>query len=118
MTKNWFEEQNLAVPEELLDENIERDEEGRIILDEKHLDYDETLCSLPLKNICSYVEHEEIGTVVYMKSGTYYHVYELVNEIDDYIEYLTTPWYKKQWVSLKILFRRITNKKRVDLEKL
>lgn len=110
LTKEWFEDQNIEVPKELLEDDIERDEDGRVILDEEHLDYEETFCAIPIKNIDSWMEHEDIGTMVYMKSSMFYHVFEEVDEITDYINYLNTPQYKKWWVELKILYRRLTNK--------
>lgn len=114
LTAEWFKEQNLEVPKELLDEEIERDEEGRVILDEKHLDYEETFCALPIKNIDSWYEHENIGTIINMKSGLFYHVFEEVDEITDMIEYLETPFFVKWWVELKILYRKLTNKNKLN----
>lgn len=110
LTAEWFSEQGLEPPQELLDEEIERDEDGSIILDEKHLDYEETFCALPIKNIDSWYEHEDIGTIVNMKSGLFFHVFQMVDEITDMIEYLETPFFIKWWIELKILYRRLTNK--------
>ena len=110
LTKDWFVDQNLEIPQELLEDEIERDENGLVILDDKHLEYEETFCAIPIKNIDSWFEHEDIGTTVNMKSGNWFHTYESVDEITDMIEYLQTPQYKKYWIELKILFRELTNK--------
>ncbi len=107
LTKVWFEEQGLKVPEELQEDDIERDEDGAVYLDEKHLNYEAMSVTVPLKNICSYVEGQELGTMIYMKSGLFYHVYETVEEVDDYIEYLTTSDLKAFYISVKLFFRRI-----------
>ena len=113
LTKDWFVDQNLEIPQELLEDEIERDENGLVILDDKHLEYEETFCAIPIKNIDSWFEHEDIGTTVNMKSGNWFHVYEMVDEITDMIEYLQTPQYKKYWIELKILFRELTNKNKL-----
>lgn len=107
----WWEDMGLPIPE--LDEefdDIERDENGLVILDDKHLDYEGTSCAIPIKNIDSWMEHEDIGTMLYMKSGMFYHIFEEVDEITDYIQYLETPQYKKWWIELKILYKKLTNK--------
>lgn len=114
LTKEWFIDQNIEVPKELLEDEIERDENGLVILDDKHLEYEETFCAIPIKNIDSWFEHENIGTIVNTNSGNWFHVFEEVDEITDYINYLNTPQYKKWWVELKILYRRLTNKNKLN----
>lgn len=114
LTLDDYDRLGLKPPKELLEDDIERDEDGRVILDEEHLDYEETFCAIPIKNIDSWMEHENIGTIVYMKSSMVYHVFEEVDEITDYINYLNTPQYKKWWVELKILYRRLTNKNKLN----
>lgn len=106
LTREWFEEQNLKVPEDLEDDEIERDEDGRIILDDKHLSYDSLAIAIPIKNIESYVEHSDMGTLINMKSGMLYHVYEEFEEVDEYHDFLNRNFWEVTRDSIKYLFRR------------
>lgn len=111
LNREWFEEQGLKPPKEFEDDEIERDEDGAVILDEDvHLNYESTQATLPLKNIDSWVESSEIGTIVYMKSGVFYNVYETVDEIDDYVNFLNLGKLESVWIDIKIFFRRIKYK--------
>ena len=68
------------------------------------------MVTIPLENIDSWVESSEIGSMVYMKSGMFYHVYETVEELDDYVEYILLSDFNKWWIRFKIsvsnFFRR------------
>jgi len=111
LTKEWFQEQSLKPPKELEDEEIERDEEGRILLDDKHLDYESLSVGIPLKNINSWVEHSDMGCIVNTKCGNSYHVYEEFDEIDDYIDFLNLTWFGRFKISVSSFFARFKNKK-------
>jgi len=111
LTREWFEEQGLKVPKDL-DDDIERDEDGAVFLDEKHLNYESLSVTIPLKNIDSWVEDSEIGSIVYMKSGLFYHVYETTEEIDDYVDYICLTKLKELWINIKIWFENIFSRKK------
>jgi hypothetical protein len=81
LPRSWYTEQNLRPPKDL-EEGVELDEDGAVILDEEHLEYDSLKCTVIAKNIDSYTEAAEIGSVVYTRTGLSYHVYETIEEID------------------------------------
>jgi hypothetical protein len=107
LTKEWFTEQGLKPPKELDDDDIERDEDGAIFLEDEHLNYEAISVTIPLKNIDSWVEDSDIGSVVYMKAGMFYNVYETVEEIDDYVLFLNLGKLQSLWIDVKIFFRKI-----------
>lgn len=106
LTREWFEEQNLRVPDDL-DDDIERDEDGAVFLDEKHLNYEALSVTLPLKNIDSWVEDSDIGSIVYMKSGLFYHVYETTEEIDDYVNFVCLSKFQNFLIDFKFFWRKL-----------
>jgi hypothetical protein len=57
-------------------------------------------------------------TRVYTKSGIVYNVAEDVFEIDSYIELLSMSWWEKLKLSFLAFWRKITNKKQVDLQEI
>lgn len=80
--REWFEEMNIKVPDELLEEDeYEIDAEGNLILDEEHFKEEKAKVTIPLKNIDSFMQDGE-NTLLYTKSGMYYNVAETVEEIN------------------------------------
>ena len=117
LTREWFEEQNLTPPEELNDD-IEVYEDGSVILDDEHINYEALMATIPLENIDSWIESAEIGSMIYMKSGMFYHVYETVEELDDYVNYLSLSSFEKWWIGFKIAFSNFFRRKQKITEEI
>nr|DAI89584.1 MAG TPA: hypothetical protein [Caudoviricetes sp.] len=111
LTREWFTEQGLKPPSDLEDD-IERDEDGAVFLDEKHLNYEALAVTIPLKNIDSWIEDSDIGSIIYMKSGLFYHVYETTEEIDDYVNYVCLTRLQELRINIKIWFENIFSQKK------
>jgi len=80
--REWFEEMNIKVPDELLEEDeYEIDAEGNLLLNEEHFKEEKAKVTIPLKNIDSFMQDGE-NTLLYTKSGMYYNVSETVEEIN------------------------------------
>jgi len=110
LSKEWFREQGLVPPDDAEDDEPSLDEDGMIHLKEEHLQEIALDLSIPLKNIDSYVESSDHGTLIYTKSGIQYHVVEETFEIDSYIEYITMGWFKRNKILFFNFFRRIKYK--------
>lgn len=92
------------------------DEDGNIRLLEDEIDYIGVSAILNLSEFSSAVANEKLGSVVYMKDGSELWIYETVEEVSDYIEFLSLNRFERWWISFKIsvsnFFRR---KHKVDL---
>lgn len=104
LPREWYIEQNLRPPKDL--DEVEIDEEGSIILDEKYLESGYKSLTINLKEIESYFENEDGTTTLYCRSGLFYQVYETVTHINAYIDYLEI----KQWkILLQLKLKDIWN---------
>jgi hypothetical protein len=101
---------------------IERDEDGNVILDDEDFETIPLPLSIPVKNLGSWVALLDGGTRVYTTSNVAYDVIEEVWDIDAYMEMISMSWWEKQKILFQSFFRRIKNKirgvKEVDLNEL
>ena len=109
-SKSWFKEQGLPIPKDAPDD-IEKDEFGNVILDDEDLEEVLIPVSIPLNNLDSWASTIDGDTVVYTKSGVYYHVEEKVWEIDAYVELHSMSWIKKNYMFLKAFLANFFKKK-------
>jgi hypothetical protein len=114
--RSWFLEQNLIPPDDA--EEIETDEDGRVVLEEDDVDYITVPLTMPIDNLGSWVSSTDGGTHLYTKSNMMYTVAEEVWEIDTYLEYINMSWWEKLKLSFLAFWRKITNKKQVDLQEI
>lgn len=91
-------------------DEVERDEDGNIILEEEDMDLIPVPVTIPLSNLGSWVGSLDGGSQVYTKSNIVYNVKEECWEIDSVIEYITMSWIEKKYLYLKSVFRQIKNK--------
>lgn len=95
------------------------DEDGNIRLLEHEVEYTGVGCILNLDEFSSCVNNEKLGSVVYTKDGGELWVFQDVEEISDYIEYISLSSFERWWIGFKIfvsnLFRR---KLKVNLEEI
>jgi hypothetical protein len=96
----------------------EIDIDGNILLQDSELEELTVPTFIPLDNIDSFVATLDGTTRVYTKSGIVYNVAEDVFEIDSYIELLSMSWWEKLKLSFLAFWRKITNKKQVDLQEI
>lgn len=86
------------------------DEFGNINLMEDEIDYAGVDCILNLSEFSSCVDNEKLGSVIYTKDGGELWVHNTVEDISEYIEYLSLNSFERAWIGLKIsvlsLFRR------------
>ena len=100
------------------------DENGHISLLEDEIEYAGVSAVLNIDEFSSCVDNEKIGSVIYTKDGGELWVHETVEEVSDYVEYLTLSDFSKWWIGFKIsvksfrfsnLFRR---KRKISLEEI
>lgn len=86
------------------------DEDGNIRLLEHEIEYAGIEAILNLEEFSSCVNNDKLGSVVYTRDGGELWVFQDVEEISDYIEYLSLNSFQKAWIGFKIsvlsLFRR------------
>lgn len=86
------------------------DSDGNIHLLEDEIDYAGVDCILNLDEFSSCVDNEKLGSVIYTKDGGELWVHNTVEEISEYIEYLSLNSFERAWIGLKIsvsnFFRR------------
>jgi hypothetical protein len=108
-------------------DEVETDEDGRVVLEEDDVDYITVPLTMPIDNLDSWVSSTDGGSRVYTKSNLAYDVIEEVWEIDSVVEYTTMSWIEKKYLSFKsflrqcrnyVLKNKITGKKTVNLEEL
>jgi hypothetical protein len=108
-------------------DEVETDEDGRVVLEEDDVDYITVPLTMPIDNLDSWVSSTDGGTHLYTKSNMMYTVAEEVWEIDTYLEYINMSWIEKKHLSFKsflrqcrnyVLKNKITGKKTVNLEEL
>ena len=90
--------------------DVERDEDGNIILDEEDFEDVTVPVTIPIKNLVSWVADLDGGTRVYTKNGVAYDVIEEFSEIDAYIELLSMSFLNKQLAFFQSFLRQIKNK--------
>ena len=91
-------------------DEVERDEDGNIILEEEDMDLIPVPVTIPLNNLGSWVGMLDGGSRVYTKSNIAYDVIEECWEIDSVVEYTTMSWIEKKYLSFQSFFRQIKNK--------
>lgn len=95
------------------------DEDGNIRLMEDEIEYAGISAILNLDEFSSCVNNEKLGSVVYTKDGGEIWVHEEVEEISEYIEFLSLTSFERWWIGFKIslsnFFRR---KPKVNLQEI
>lgn len=101
---------------------IERDEQGNILLDDDEFEYVEVECSISLNQYLGCVDDLEFGSRVYTTSGIAFRVLESCDEVTSYIEFISRNLFERLRDSVLFFFRRIKwklqGRKEVDLEEL
>jgi len=88
------------------------DENGNISLLEDEIEYAGVGATLSLDAFSSCVNNEKFGSVIYTKDGGELWVHETVEEVSDYIEYLSLNTFEKWWISFKIRFSNFFSRKK------
>lgn len=121
LSREWFIENNLKPPMDSEDE-VERDEWGQIILDPEDVDEVGIAVSIPLKYYAGAEASTDGTSIIYTSYSYQFSVFESIEEIDDYVEYLTSPWHIRAWASIKVDWyhfkRRLRGIKKVSLEEI
>lgn len=100
------------------------DENGHISLLEDEIEYTGVSAVLNIDEFSSCVDNEKLGSVIYTKDGGELWVHETVEEVTDYLEYLSLSEFSKWWIGFKMsvksfrfsdLFRR---KQKIYLEEI
>ena len=87
------------------------DENGHISLLEDEIEYAGVSAVLNIDEFSSCVDNEKLGSVIYTKDGGELWVHENVEEITDYLEYLSLNIFEKWWIGFKIHFFNLFRKK-------
>jgi hypothetical protein len=86
------------------------DQDGNIRLLEDEVDYTGMECILNLDEFSSCVDNEKLGSVIYTKDGGELWIFQEVDEVSDYIEFLSLNSFERWWIGFKIyvlsLFRQ------------
>jgi|TARA_R110000782_G_scaffold267770_1_gene363500 hypothetical protein len=90
--------------------DVERDEDGNILLDEEDFEEITVPVTIPIKNLVSWVADVDGGTRVYTSNGVAYDVEEEYWQIDAFIETITMSKLKFNYLLLKSLIKRITGR--------
>lgn len=77
------------------------DSEGNIALMEDEIDYAGVDCILNLDEFSSCVDNEKLGSVIYTKDGGELWVHNTVEDISEYIEYLSLGSFERAWIGFK-----------------
>ncbi len=110
MPKSWYLENNLRPPDGIDDDEIERDDYGAVLLDPEDVEEVGIPISLPLKNYAGAEGCTDGTSIVYTSFGYQFSVFEDVDEIDDYVTYLTSSWYIIKWAEIKIWWINFKNR--------
>ena len=87
------------------------DSDGNIHLLEHEVEYTGMECILNLDEFSTAVDNEKLGSIVYTKDGSELWVYEEVEELSEYIEFLSLSSFEKAWIGLKIAFSNFFRRK-------
>ena len=87
------------------------DSEGNIHLMEDEIEYAGVEAILNLDEFSTAVDNEKLGSIVYTKDGSELWVFEEVEELSEYIEFLSLNSFEKAWIGLKIAFSNFFRRK-------
>lgn len=102
MPKSWFIENGLRPPPDAEDDEIERDDYGSVLLDPEDVDEVGIPISLPLKYYAGAEGCTDGTSIVYSTFAYQFSVFEDIEEINDYVNYLSSPWHVRKWAEIKI----------------
>lgn len=94
------------------------DENGNIALLEHEVEYTGVSAILNLDEFSSCVDNEKLGSVVYTKDGGELWVFQDVEEISDYIEYISLSSFERAWIGLKITVSNFFRRKQTTENKI
>ena len=106
-SRQWFLEQNLTPPKDAVDDEIEYDDYGNVLLDESDFEEVPVPVSIPLDNLGSWVANVNGGSTIYTKSNLSYDVVEEIWEVGTMVEYLSMSWIEKQFLLFKSFFAEL-----------
>lgn len=114
MSKSWYLENNLRPPDDVEDE-IETDELGRVILKESDLEEVNVDIAIPLHLFAGCEDLVDGTTLVYTTYGYQFTVEETVDEITSYVNYLSMSWWDNFKVNTRIFFNNLFSHKNKNI---
>lgn len=109
-TAEWYEDMGLPIPDSLVDDRPEIDEEGFMKLEEGEFTYDFQNRFIDMKGFSGAVEADEFGTVIEFYDGRSYWIEEDLFEVYTRIYLSQMNWFEKIKESVFNFFREIKNK--------
>jgi hypothetical protein len=110
-TREWFEEMNIPVPDHLLNNRPEIDEDGYINLSPDELTYDFKNRLIDMTDFFTAVEADEFGTLLQFHSGREYWVEEDIFEVYARIYVSQMNWFERFKESVSLFFTRAKKRK-------
>ena len=110
MPKSWYIENGLRPPADAEDDEIERDDYGSILLDPEDVDEVGIPISLPLKNYAGAEGCTDGTSIVYSSFGYQFSVFEDIEEINDYVNYLSSSWIERKLAGLRVDWYHFKNR--------
>ncbi len=111
----FYDNLGIRPPKDIRDKDAPKiDENGNIHLEPDELEYEFSDCIILLSEFSSAVEHEELGSVIYTKSGNVFHVEESPEEIFGYILIISRTRWEKFRDYVSSLWRKITTKENLN----